>query len=131
MPHHDCLHPCLGAAPRLYALSLGRFVFEAAPPEAEAAAEVASTWPLGARRPSSLRAAPPAPPADPWCARRCPLDEAESLTRHFRDSGFAFRPGSRGLKRCDLCSSRWLFIVSPGGRSGSTTLLNTLNLHPV
>lgn len=32
--------------------------------------------------------------------------------------------------RCDLCERRWLFVVSLGGRTGSTTLLNMLNAHP-
>lgn len=31
---------------------------------------------------------------------------------------------------CDLCAHRWLFVVSVGGRTGSTTLLEALLAHP-
>jgi len=37
--------------------------------------------------------------------------------------------GSTLFKTCDLCSRRWLFVVSTG-RSGSTTLMNMLNVVP-
>eukprot|EP00965_Chrysotila_dentata_P248984 6208648-Pleurochrysis_carterae.AAC.1 len=31
---------------------------------------------------------------------------------------------------CDLCAHRWLFVVSTGGRTGSTTLVDMLSSHP-
>lgn len=31
---------------------------------------------------------------------------------------------------CDLCATRWLFIASVGGRTGSTSLLDMVNAHP-
>jgi len=32
--------------------------------------------------------------------------------------------------RCDLSEQRWLFVISTGGRTGSTSLLGMLNAHP-
>jgi len=32
--------------------------------------------------------------------------------------------------RCDLSEQRWLFVISLGGRTGSTSLLGMLNAHP-
>ena len=31
---------------------------------------------------------------------------------------------------CDLCSDRWMFVLSAGGRTGSTSLLEALNSVP-
>ena len=33
-------------------------------------------------------------------------------------------------QRCDLSAKQWLFVVSPGGRTGSTTVLDMVNAHP-
>ena len=69
--------------------------------------------------------------ADAWCPGRCPIaDSLSAMRSHFTAEGFAFRPGLKGKSICNLCAGRWLFIVSAGGRTGSTTLLNMLNMHP-
>ncbi len=68
---------------------------------------------------------------DPWCPGRCPITDSLSAMRaHFASDGFSYRPGLKGKSLCNLCSGRWLFIVSAGGRTGSTTVLNMLNMHP-
>ena len=37
---------------------------------------------------------------------------------------------NRSTPKCNLCEIPWLFVVSVGGRTGSTTVLNMLNAHP-
>jgi hypothetical protein len=32
---------------------------------------------------------------------------------------------------CNLCKDPWLFVISLGGRTGSTTILSTLDAHPL
>lgn len=66
---------------------------------------------------------------DAWCPSQCPIGDG-AMRRHFAEHHFTYRPGLHGRSRCDLCAGRWLFVVSAGGRTGSTTLLNMLNLHP-
>ena len=50
----------------------------------------------------------------------------ESLTWQGNDDCDASCPPT-----CQLCETPWLFIISLGGRTGSTTILNMLNGHPL
>lgn len=69
-----------------------------------------------------------------WCPGRCPLTQNwPTLESRFGDNFSAWGATSHQsgqASRCDLCARRWLFIVSIGGRTGSTTLLRMLNEHP-
>jgi len=38
--------------------------------------------------------------------------------------------GNHSTRSCDLCSKDWLFILSTGGRTGSTTVLTMVNAIP-
>ena len=65
-----------------------------------------------------------------WCPGRCPLT---SVDEHLARGGLQFRHTDADPEKppvCDLCANRWLFIVSSGGRTGSTTALSMLKAHP-
>lgn len=79
----------------------------------------------------------PAPPNTPvqtlWCRGVCPLTESEITTSDAKT--IATFNNSSGVDtsapKCNLCEVPHLFIVSIGGRTGSTTVLNMMNAHPI
>ena len=72
---------------------------------------------------------------DPWCLGRC-LHHEDEVDTWLQESGFELAiPRERKRRppqqpRCDLCASHWIFLVSAGGRTGSTSLLSMLQAHP-
>lgn len=66
--------------------------------------------------------------ADSWCPGRTGF----SLNQLLGNAGLRWKlPYNRNHSaRCDLFSKQWLFVVSPGGRTGSTTVLDMINAHP-
>ena len=63
-----------------------------------------------------------------WCPGRCPATTADLLG--YAGLNWTATYDRQHKPRCDLCSRRWLFVASIGGRSGSTTILDMLNAHP-
>ena len=66
---------------------------------------------------------------DQWCPGRCPVQTSKLLARGGLHWGRSAANHSKA-PTCDLCAHRWLFVVSVGGRTGSTTLLEMLLAHP-
>lgn len=64
-----------------------------------------------------------------WCPGRCPVKTQELLAHGGLHWGRSAANHSKA-PTCDLCADRWLFVVSVGGRTGSTTLLEMLLAHP-
>ena len=87
----------------------------------------------------------PAPPLTPtqtlWCPGACPVPTSQLVATENdtkpdleASKGIAFDDASginTAAPKCDLCATPHLFIVSIGGRTGSTTVLNMLNAHPI
>ena len=82
-----------------------------------------------AHAPQQLAAAP----AYEWCPGSCAA--ATASVGSSADSALAWKASDRGAAAaaapsCDLCEKPWLFVVSVGGRTGSTTVLDMLDAHP-
>ena len=73
---------------------------------------------------------------DAFCPERCLRQHDEEVDAWLRESGFELatlderQSRTAQQPRCDLCSSHWIFLVSAGGRTGSTSLLSMLQGHP-
>jgi hypothetical protein len=65
---------------------------------------------------------------DSWC----PTRGGQSIGELLDGAGLKWAaPYNRSTPaRCDLSAKQWLFVVSPGGRTGSTTVLDMINAHP-
>jgi hypothetical protein len=63
-----------------------------------------------------------------WCPDQVGLPVAELLKRGNLHWNSDYNHSARG--RCDLTRTKWLFVVSLGGRTGSTTVLEMINSHP-
>jgi len=107
--------------------------------------------------PSSFTGGISTAPPGQWCPVVCPVSESEELSRLRRAprlkrapvignnklTGIAYSKNltwftdrfdfidSASPPKCNLCDTAWLFLISLGGRTGSTTLLNMLNAHPL
>lgn len=68
--------------------------------------------------------------SESWCPGRCPVGNVTELLIRANLSWATEFDHDLSNSRCDLCGTRWLFVVSFGGRTGSTSLLNMLNSHP-
>ena len=68
--------------------------------------------------------------ADSWCPGRADLSLDELLQSAGLEWAQPRQPHSEETARCDLTAQKWLFVVSPGGRTGSTTVLDMVNAHP-
>jgi len=69
-----------------------------------------------------------------WCPRTCPAaarEEALLGSQPPKWSAPSGTPYANTGPTCNLCEHAWLFVVSVGGRTGSTTILNMLNAHPI
>ena len=65
---------------------------------------------------------------DSWCPTRGGQSIDELLTGAGLKWGAPYDHSTPA--RCDLSAKQWLFVVSPGGRTGSTTVLDMINAHP-
>lgn len=65
---------------------------------------------------------------DSWCPTRA----GQTIDELLDGAGLKWKsPYDRSMPaRCDLSAKQWLFVVSPGGRTGSTTVLDMINAHP-
>ena len=65
---------------------------------------------------------------DSWCPGR----GGQTINELLDGAGLEWKnPYERSTPaRCDLSAKQWLFVVSPGGRTGSTTVLDMINAHP-
>ena len=65
---------------------------------------------------------------DSWCPGR----GGQTIDELLDGAGLEWKgPYERSTPaRCDLSAKQWLFVVSPGGRTGSTTVLDMINAHP-
>ena len=65
---------------------------------------------------------------DSWCPGR----GGQTIDKLLDGAGLEWKaPYERSTPaRCDLSAKQWLFVVSPGGRTGSTTVLDMINAHP-
>lgn len=63
-----------------------------------------------------------------WCPGQQDLSTEELLKRGDLKWLAPYDKGKKG--RCDLARTPWLIIVSLGGRTGSSTVLDMVNAHP-
>ena len=66
--------------------------------------------------------------ADSWCPKRA----SQSIDELLASAGMKWNTPYNHSQpaRCDLSAKQWLFVVSPGGRTGSTTVMDMINAHP-
>jgi len=90
---------------------------------------------LGASQPL-VPEQPPTEPAEKhalidtssWCPGQSDLSTEELLKRGDLKWETPYNKATKG--RCDLARTPWLVIVSLGGRTGSSTVLDMINAHP-
>ena len=65
-----------------------------------------------------------------WCPGQSGLSTKELLRRGDLTWESTYKKTPKDARRCDLARTQWLIVVSLGGRTGSSTVLDMINAHP-